>query len=184
MSPDVHRDDLHRLRHRDDREAGLPGDPVGRAVPGAGLVGADRRVGHQVHGGVDDPARVAVEDDRAVHLGQLAQPGGRERDVELEAAGRDRADRLVRAEHDQGAGTAAEDPLQPVSQRLPGAMLASVARKRWFSSARSVGATCLPEVLVAGRDRLMWRQSRPTGVTRLHGAGPAPVVPRPAQSEA
>ena len=30
---------------------------------------------------------VAVEDDRAVHLGQLAQPGGGELDVEREAAG-------------------------------------------------------------------------------------------------
>ena len=39
-----------------------------------------------------DAAGVLVEDDRAVHLGQLAQARGGERDVEGEAAGRDRLD--------------------------------------------------------------------------------------------
>ena len=73
-------------------------------------------VGHQVHGGPVDPGDVAVEDDRAVHLGQLAQAGGGERDVEGEAAGGDRLDGLVVAEHDQGAGAAAQDPLEPVAQ--------------------------------------------------------------------
>ena len=55
-------------------------------------------------------------DDRAVHLGQLAQPGGGERDVEEEAAGGDRVDGLVAAEHEQGAGAAAQDPLEAVAQ--------------------------------------------------------------------
>ena len=73
---DVHRDDLHRLRHRDHRVAGLPRDPVGGAVPGAGLLGVDGRVRHQVYGGVQDAGRVAVEHHRAVHLRQLAQTGG------------------------------------------------------------------------------------------------------------
>ena len=53
---------------------------------------------------------------RAVHLGQLAQPGGGERDVEGEAAGADRLDDAVVAEHDQGTGTAAQDALEPVAQ--------------------------------------------------------------------
>ena len=66
--------------------------------------------------GAQDPGDVPVEDDRAVHLGQLAQAGGGERDVEGEAAGRDRLDDLVVAEHDQGAGAAAQDALEPVAQ--------------------------------------------------------------------
>ena len=128
---DVRRDDLHRLRHRDHREAGLPGDPVGGAVPGAGLLGGDRVVGHQVHGRAVDAGDVLVDDDRAVHLGQLAQAGGGERHVEGEAAGRDRLDDLVVAEHDQRAGAAAQDALEPVAQRrCPGAIAARVARRR------------------------------------------------------
>ena len=54
-------------------------DPLGGAVPGAGLLRGDRGVGHQVHVGAQDPGDVAVEHDGAVHLGQLAQPGRRER---------------------------------------------------------------------------------------------------------
>ena len=54
---EVEADDPHRLRHRDDRVAGLPGDPLRGAVPGAGLLGRDRRVGHQVGGGPQDPRR-------------------------------------------------------------------------------------------------------------------------------
>ena len=45
---EVEADDPHRLRHRDDRVAGLAGDPLRGAVPGAGLLGRDGRVGHQV----------------------------------------------------------------------------------------------------------------------------------------
>jgi hypothetical protein len=114
---DVGRDDLHRLRHRDDRVAGLLGHPLRRPVPGAGLLRGDRVVGHQVDRCAVDPGDVLVEDDRAVHLGQLAQAGGGERHVQREAAGRDRLDRLVLAEHDQRARTPAQDPLEPVAQR-------------------------------------------------------------------
>ena len=85
-------------------------------MPGAGLVGEDRGVGHQVHGGVQDPGGVLVEDERAVHLRELAQPGGGERDVEEEAARRDRVDGLVAAEHEQRAGAAAQDALEAVAQ--------------------------------------------------------------------
>ena len=117
---DVRRDDLHRLRHRDHREPGLLGHPVRGPVPGAGLLRRDRVVGHQVHGRLEDPGDVPVDDDRAVHLGELAQPGGRERHVEVEAAGGDRVHGAVAAEHDQRTGPPAQDPLQPVAQRGAG----------------------------------------------------------------
>ncbi len=114
---DVRRDDLHGLRHRDHREAGLPGDPVRGAVPGAGLLRGDGVVGHQVHRGAVDAGEVLVDDDAAVHLGQLAQAGGGERHVEGEAAGGERLDGLVVAHHDQGAGAAAQDALETVAHR-------------------------------------------------------------------
>ena len=74
-------------------------------------------VGHQVHGRTQDPGDVLVEDDRAVHLGQLAQAGCGERDVEGEPAGEDALDLLVVAEHDQRAGATAKDALEAVAQR-------------------------------------------------------------------
>ena len=77
------------------------------------------RVGHQVHAGPHDPRAVVGDDHRAVHLGQLAQPGGRQRDVEGEPAGAQRLDHPVVAEHDQRAGAAGQDPLQAVAQRGP-----------------------------------------------------------------
>ena len=95
LAVDVEADDAHRLADRDDRVAGLLGDPLGGAVPGAGLLGRDGRVGHQVHGGPDDPGAVAGQHDGAVHLAQLAQPGRGELDVEREAAGAERLDDLV-----------------------------------------------------------------------------------------
>ena len=113
---DVGRDDLHRLGDRDDGETGLAGHPVGRPVPGAGLLGGDGVVGHQVHRRPQDPGDVAVEDDRAVHLGQLAQPGRGEGHVEAETTGRDRLHGLVVAQHDQRAGASAQDPLEAVPQ--------------------------------------------------------------------
>ena len=79
---------------------------------------------------------------RAVHHRQLAQPGRSERNVEGEAAGGHRLDDLVVAQDDQRAGAAAEDALETVAQRVPGAMVARVARRRSVSSERSV-ATCV-----------------------------------------
>ena len=84
---DVQPDDPHRLADRDDREAGLRGDPLRGAVPGAGLLGGDRRVRHQLHGGPHDPGAVGGEHDGTVHLGQLAQPRRGELHVQREAAG-------------------------------------------------------------------------------------------------
>ena len=117
---DVGRDDLHRLADRDHRVTGLLRDPLGRTVPGAGLLRRDRVVGHQVDRGAVDAGEVLVDDDRAVHLRQLAQSGGGEGHVEGEPAGRDRVDRLVLAQHDQGAGATAQDPLEAVAQRRTG----------------------------------------------------------------
>src|SRR5690606_9420676 len=107
--------DVHRLADRDDRVGGLAGDAFRGAVAGARLLGGDGRVRDEVDGGADDAGVAAVEDDRAVHLGEFAQPGGGELDVELEAARADLFDRLVVAEHDQAAGVAPKDPLQSVA---------------------------------------------------------------------
>ena len=47
----VHRDRPHRLADGDDRESGLPRDPLGGAVPGAGLLRRQARVGHELDSG-------------------------------------------------------------------------------------------------------------------------------------
>src|SRR5690606_38507902 len=114
---DVERDDAHRLADRHDGVAGLPGDPLGGAVPGAGLVGGDAGIGHQVHGGPHDAVVAGAQHDRAVHLRQLAQPGRGELHVELEPAGAEPFHGVVVAEHDEGAGLPAQDALQAVAQR-------------------------------------------------------------------
>jgi hypothetical protein len=77
-------------------------------------------VGHQVDAGPHDPCAVVGHDDRAVHLGQLAQPGRRQGDVQGEAAGAQRLDNAVVAEDDQCPGATGEDALQTVAQRGPG----------------------------------------------------------------
>ena len=58
----------------------------------------------------------SVAHDAAVHLRELAKAGGRELDVEREAAGRHGLDDLVVAENDEGAGASAQDALEPVAQ--------------------------------------------------------------------
>ena len=116
QAADVERDDPHRLADGDHGVAGLLGDPFRRTVPGAGLARLDRRVGHELDGGAQDARHVLVGDDRAVHLGELAQPGGRELDVEHEAAGADLLDQAVLPEDDERTGAAPQDPLEPVSQ--------------------------------------------------------------------
>ena len=113
---DVEGDDAHRLAHRHDREPGLLRDPLGGAVARARLARLDPGVGDELRGRAQDAGDVAVADDAAVHLRELAQAGGRELDVEREAAGRDRLDHLVVAEHDEGAGASAQDALEAVAQ--------------------------------------------------------------------
>ena len=131
-------------------------DPLRGAVAGAGLVAVDAVVGHQVHGGPVDAVGLPVEDDRAVHLRQLAHTGGGELDVEGEAAGAQRLDGAVVAEHDQAPGASAEDPFEPVAQLRPRchrreclAELGVEQSIRWGHAARSVRrATRLPARLV------------------------------------
>ena len=88
-------------------------------MPGARLLGGDRRVGHEVHGSAHDPRTVAGEDDGAVHLAQFAQAGGGELDVQREPAGADRRDHPVVPEHDECTRTAAQDAFEPVAQYGP-----------------------------------------------------------------
>ena len=90
------RDDAHRLAHRDHRVAGLPGHPLGGAVPGAGLLGRDRRVGHQVHGRPHDasPRRSRARRRRPSWTARAAG-WPRTRTSQLEAAGADLVHGLV-----------------------------------------------------------------------------------------
>ena len=83
----------------------VPDSVVGMAESGTSWVAARRMVVHSIH------------HDRAVHLGQLAQARGRERDVEYEASGADGLDRLVVAQDDQRAGAPAEYAFQSFAQR-------------------------------------------------------------------
>jgi hypothetical protein len=117
---DVDGDHRHRLAHRHHRVAGLLGHPLRGAVPGAALPGLDAGVGDQLGGRPEDPGALPVQDDGAVHLGQLPQPRGRELHVQLEAAGAQRLDHLVEAHDDEGAGAAAQDALQAVPQLRAG----------------------------------------------------------------
>ena len=73
---------------------------------------------------------VAVADDRAVHLRQLAQALGGEVDVEREAARGHRLDRAVVAEHDEAAGAPAQDARETVAQHRPGCHLGDRGAQR------------------------------------------------------
>ena len=95
---------------------------------------------------------------RAVHLGQLAQPGGGELDVEREAAGADGLDDPVVAEHDEGAGAAAQDPLEAVAQL--GARRDGGERR---PQQLVVGAALPPRWLLRGRPRPRDREVAPGG---------------------
>ena len=79
------------------------GDPLGRAVAGAGLAGRHRRVGHEVDVGPGDAAAVGRDDDGAVHLGQLGQPLRAVRGVDEEAARADGQHSGPSSTHEQGA---------------------------------------------------------------------------------
>ena len=117
---DVERDDAHRLAHRDDGEAGLLGHPLGGPVARARLGGVDARVRHELGRRAEDAGSLAVENDGAIHLAELADACRRELDVEDEATRADRLDDPVVAEHDESAGAAAENPLEPIAQLSPG----------------------------------------------------------------
>ena len=106
----------HRLADGDDRETGLPGGTLRRPVAGTGLLRRQCRVGHELHGGSQDPAGFRVEHDSPVHLRQLAKPGGGELSVKLEASRADPPDDRVRAHHNQCAGVPTDNAIQAIPE--------------------------------------------------------------------
>ena len=78
-------------------------------MPGARFFGRDGRVGHQLHVGTHDSGAVGGQHHRAVHLRQLAQAGGSERDVQMEATGTDPFDLGIVPDDDQSACAATQD---------------------------------------------------------------------------
>src|SRR5215218_2889087 len=117
---DVERDDLAPLRDRDHERLGLLADALGRAVTGAGLERQDRRVGRQLDVAPDDLRGVRAEHERAVHLGELVEEGGRVVDVELEPTGEEEGEIVGVADDDQAAGTGVDDVVDSLAQRRPG----------------------------------------------------------------
>ena len=163
---DVEGDDAHRLAHRDDRmpvwmatrsavRCRVPDSEVSMVGSGTSWVLA-RRI------------RVTSlsSDDRAVHLGQLAQPGGRELDVDAKAPRADRLDALVVAQHDERTGAAARIRSRPSRSSVPGATAARVASSR-SSAERSTGLefSCAAGRRAAPRGPT-WR-AEPQGQPRL-----------------
>ena len=168
---DVEGDDLHRLRHRDDRVARHPGDPVGGAVPGAGLLewidGSGMRWTAARRMRVASLSRTIAPSILASSRSPVAENGH----VEGEAAGGDGVDGPVGAEDDEGAGAAAQDPLEAVAQRRAGGDVGQVARRRRPSSGRSGGATgLLGSRTYVGRRSSRGRQRRRDGGDRARRA--------------
>ena len=93
------------------------GDPLGGAVTGARLGGGHVRVRHEVHVGAGDAAGVAGQDDRAVGLGQLRQPLGRERRVEQEPARADVQHLGAVADDDERAHRRLDDAVEALAER-------------------------------------------------------------------
>ena len=117
--PDEDRDRLPLLRDGDDERAGLLRDALGRAVSGAGLVGRDRRVRHELDVRPREPLDRLVDDDRAVHLRELVEELRPERRVELDAAGVEERELVRVADHDQRALVRADDVVDGLAE--PGA---------------------------------------------------------------
>jgi len=74
------------MAHRDHRVTGLQAGAFGRAVPGARFHRRDGGIRGELHVGAQNPGGVVVEDDSAVHLAQLPQPGGGELHIQPEAS--------------------------------------------------------------------------------------------------
>jgi len=142
-------------------------DWLGRAVPGAGLVRLDRGIGQQLGRGAQDACAFAVEHDRAVHLGELAQSGAGELDGQWEPAGRHGFHDFVVAKHDERTGAPTQDPLQSVPQLGPwrhcrqgGAQQVVVASFHVFAPLGLFGLVRSVAALVrcvAGSGRSGWR---------------------------
>ena len=88
-------------------------------VAHARLGGGQRRVRVQVVVGAQNLGEVAVDDHGAVHLAELEEAVGGERDVELEAVVTRGEDVLRVAHADEGAQVARQDHVQGRAQRRP-----------------------------------------------------------------
>jgi hypothetical protein len=110
-------DDAHLFADADDRHAQRHGHSFGGAVPGAGLGGGRRGVGHEVHVRSGDAGRVVAEDDGAVHLRQFAEPLRRELGIEQKAARADGQHAGVVAHDDERTHLRSHDAVDAVAQR-------------------------------------------------------------------
>ena len=117
---DVERDDLAALGDGHDQGAGLLGDALRGAVPGAGLHRQDRRVRHQLDVGPGDLGGVGGQADRAVHLGHLVEQRRRVVDFELDAAREQERELLRVANDDEAAGLGVDDVVDPLTERRAG----------------------------------------------------------------
>ncbi len=85
-------------------------------MPGARLVRRDRGVRHELDVCVHELVHVPADHDRPVHLGQLVEELGRERQVEPHAAGEQERQVVRVADHDQRAVLGADDVVDARAQ--------------------------------------------------------------------
>ena len=85
-------------------------------MAGAGFVRVNGGVRHELHAGVQQAGGVAVADDSAIHLRQLAQAGCRELGVNVEATRRQGGYGAVGSEYDERARTATHDAFQALAE--------------------------------------------------------------------
>ena len=83
----------------------------------AGLGRMDRRVRHHLDVGPGDRGRVAVDEDRAVHLCHLVEHARRVVDVELDAARKHEGELLGLTDDDQPTGVGVDDVVDAFAQR-------------------------------------------------------------------
>ena len=122
LAVDVDGDDLTALRDRDDHGAGEQAHAGRGAMAHARLGGRQRRVGVEVVVGAQDLGEALVDHDGAVHLGELEEAVGGERDVEAEAVVAGREHGLGVADADEGAQAARDDHVEGVAKRRAGAV--------------------------------------------------------------
>jgi hypothetical protein len=113
----VQRHDLAPLGDGDDQRVGLLGHALGRAVARAGLRAEDRRVRHQLRVRPGDLRPELVEDDRAVHLGQLVEHRRRVVHVQLDAAGEQEGELVGVADDEQAARPRIHDVVDALPDR-------------------------------------------------------------------
>ena len=91
----IHRNDGHGGADRDHRETRLDCHAFGGAVAGSGFVGVDGCIRHELYRRHEQAGGVSVTDDRAIHLGELTQAGGRKFGVDGEPTGGEPRDGAV-----------------------------------------------------------------------------------------